>query len=382
MVADQLVQTIGSLFSHGNPVPLHEPVFLGNEENYVLDCIQSGWVSSVGSYVDRFEQSLAQYVGASYAVSAVNGTSALHLALETVGVESDDEVLMPSMTFIATANAVSYCKAIPHFIDIEDQTFGIDANKLKDYLKDTVVFNGEYAYNKYTKRKISAIIIVHCFGMPARDIEQVYAIAKHYNMALIEDSAESLGSFYDHRHTGTLSDIGVFSFNGNKIITTGGGGMLVTNNHDYAKKAKHLATTGKVHNEYHQTHDCVAYNYRLPNINAALGVAQLEQIDSFIDKKRQLAKQYQALLNTEHSTVLQELQGMRSNYWLNTMVIQDTSTAKAVFKQSNANNIMTRMVWQPLHQSLPYANQSIKMELDMTEFYSDRLINLPSGAGL
>ena len=381
-IAENIVKKLKSILPNKDFIALHEPIFLGNEEKYVSDCIKTGWVSSVGSYVDRFEKAITNYVGCKYAVSTVNGTNALHLALETLGVKQDEEVLLPSMTFIATANSISYCKAIPHFVEVEKQSFAIDADKLSAYLANIVNFDGKFSYNKITKRKISALIIMHCFGMPAKDIEKIQDIAKKYNLFLIEDAAESLGSFYKNIHTGNFSDIATFSFNGNKIITTGGGGMLVTNNKNYADKARHLATTGKIIDKYQHIHDVVAYNYRMPNINAALGLAQLEQINNFLKQKRTLAKKYQEIFAKDANIkFLSEAKDSKSNYWLNCLILKDDSQLEYLLIKTNEAGIMTRMIWQPLHQSIPYKNCP-KMNLEVTEEYSKKILNIPSSANL
>ena len=380
--ADKLINILSKLLPKNQNIPLHEPVFCGNEEKYVQDCIKTGWVSSVGSYVDAFENKISDFVKCRFAVSTVNGTSALHLALKTLGINANEEILLPSLTFIATANAVSYCGGIPHFVDVESDTFGVDSKKLEIYLNDIVNFKDGFSFNKFTKRKITCIIVMHCFGMPAKGIEDIQEICKKFNLFLVEDAAEALGSYHCGTHTGNFSDIGIFSFNGNKIITTGGGGMLVTNNKEYEKKARHLATTGKEKNYYKPVHDIIAYNYRMPNINAALGLAQLEQIGNFINKKRALAEIYKNKINFKGIKILIEPLGTKSNYWLNSLIFDDSNTCIEVLEKTNNEGINTRLVWEPLHQSKPYQNNCFKMDLETTEFYSKKILNIPSSSNL
>ena len=380
--ADRLINILLKLLPKNQNIPLHEPVFSGNEEKYVQDCIKTGWVSSVGSYVDAFENKISDFVKCRFAVSTVNGTSALHLALKTLGINANEEILLPSLTFIATANAVSYCGGIPHFVDVESTTFGVDSKKLEMYLNEIVNFKDGFSFNKFTNRKITCIILMHCFGMPAKGIEDIQEICKKFNLFLVEDAAEALGSYHCGTHTGNFSDIGIFSFNGNKIITTGGGGMLVTNNEEYAKKARHLATTGKEKNYYKPVHDIIAFNYRMPNINAALGLAQLEQIGNFINKKRALAEIYKNKINFTGIKILIEPLSTKSNYWLNSLIFDDSKTCIEVLEKTNNVGINTRLVWEPLHHSKPYQNNCVKMELETTESYCKKILNIPSSANL
>ncbi len=272
--------------------PLHEPSFLGNEWKYVKECLDTGWVSSVGKYVDRFERDLEVYTGVKHAVATVNGTAALHVCLELVGVQPNDEVLLPALTFVATANAVCYCKAIPHFVDSTEETLGLCPDKLNDYLGEVAEIKSGQCINRQSKRRIKAVVAMHTFGHPV-DLDPLVEVCKKYHLDLVEDAAESLGSYYKGDHTGNWGVLSAMSFNGNKIITAGGGGAVLTNDANLAKKAKHLTTTAKIEHRWEYIHDHIGYNYRLPNINAALGCAQLEQLPKYLKSKRILAQRYQ-----------------------------------------------------------------------------------------
>jgi len=292
---DLVTQAIHNVIGNG-PTKLHEPTFDGNETQYVQDCIESTYVSSVGKYVDQFEIELAKYTGAKYAVSLVNGTSALHLALKLAGVKAGEEVLIQAFNFVAAANAITYCGATPHFVDIENENLGIDPIKLQNYLSEISKKTGELTKNVITGRCIKALVVMHTFGHPSK-MDELAAVAKKFNLVLIEDAAESIGSYYDKKHTGTMGLLGTMSFNGNKTITTGGGGAVLTNNLELAKHAKHLSTTAKISHQWAFKHDAIGYNYRMPNINAALGCAQLEQLPNKLEKKKKLFDKYKIELS-------------------------------------------------------------------------------------
>lgn len=374
----QLASEIHKLHENKDFLPLHEPTFFGNEKKYVVDCIESGWVSSVGKYVDQFEQMLAEYTGVKRAVAVVNGTAALHIALKTVGVRPDDEVLIPALTFVATGNAVTYCGATPHFIDVSKETLGVDPSKLSDYLKDVVIFSNGNSVNKYTGKTIRAIVPMHTFGHPV-DLDPLMEVCERYNITMVEDAAESLGSFYKGTHTGNFGKVAALSFNGNKIITTGGGGAILTNDEELADYAKHLTTTAKVPHAWEYVHDEVGYNYRLPNINAALGCAQLEQIDILIEKKRKLTQLYSINFSKYSGVKLfTEQEFARSNYWLQTVIIEsELYDIKIALEVLNNLNIMSRPIWTPLHNLMPYKD-CCKSDLSETEYLSQRIINIPS----
>lgn len=360
-------------------MPLHEPLFTGNEWQYVKSCLDSGWVSSVGEYVSLFEKKLAEYTGASYAIAVVNGTAALHVCLILAEVQPNDEVLLPALTFVATANAVAYCHAIPHFVEADEENLGIDLKKLRTYLENNTEIRNHQCFNKKTGRRIKAIIPVHIFGHPV-DMQVINHLAKDFCLTVIEDAAESLGSYQHDRHTGTLGEVGCLSFNGNKIITTGGGGAILTNNEAWAKKAKHLTTTGKRPHQWEFYHDEMAYNYRLPNINAALGCAQLEKITELVDKKRQLAKKYQeTFANIEGVSILAERPGTKSNYWLNALILEKPNREfiQEFIEEALIAQYGLRGLWTPLDR-LPMYQHCPKMDLSVTDRLFDSVISLPS----
>jgi perosamine synthetase len=364
-------------------VALHEPRFSGNEWAYVKECLDTGWVSSVGKYVDRFESQLAEYTGAKRAVAVVNGTAALHACLLLVGVQPGDEVIVPSLTFVATANAVTYCGATPHFADSEVRTLGMDAAKLDAYLREIAEIRGDYCYNNKTGRPIRAVIPMHTFGHPV-DLDGLAEVCSRYKIAMVEDAAESLGSFYKGRHTGNWGRVSALSFNGNKVITTGGGGAILTNDEELGRRAKHMTTTARVPHAWDISHDMVGYNYRLPNINAALGCAQLEQLPSFLKKKRALAGRYKAALaEVKGVTFFTEPGHGTSNYWLNVLLLDEGESDKrdAVLELTNRNGIQTRPAWTLMYK-LPMFSGCPRMDLSTAERLEQRLINIPSSAFL
>ena len=364
-------------------VPLHEPRFSGNESKYVQECIDSTFVSSVGEFVDRFENKLADYTGAKYAVAVVNGTAALHMALLLAGVDSGDEVLVPALSFVATANAVCYCGAKPHFVDSEQQTLGMDPEALRNYLQDSTEQHNKICVNRKTGNRVRAMVPVHIFGHPC-DLDGLLEVAKDFNLALIEDAAESLGSTYYDQHTGTFGLFGTLSFNGNKTITTGGGGAILTDDPELSKRAKHLTTTAKIPHRWDYIHDEVGFNYRMPNLNAALGCAQLEQLPDFLTSKRRLYDSYQeAFLDIKGVTLFAEPEGSHSNYWLQTLLL-DESIAKqrdSILEITNSAGLMTRPAWKLLHK-LPPFKDCPQAPLPVAESLELRIVNLPSSTGL
>jgi perosamine synthetase len=364
-------------------VALHEPCFAGNEWVYLKECLDSTFVSSVGKFVDRFEAELAAYVGAKHAVAVVNGTAALHVALRLANVQPGDEVLIPALTFVATATSVAYCGAVPHFVDSEESTLGVDARALRDYLKSTTDIRAGQCVNRATGRVIRALVPMHAFGHPT-DLEGALAVARDFHLALIEDAAESLGSKFGGRHTGTFGLMGTLSFNGNKTITTGGGGALITDDSTLARHAKHLTTTAKVPHRWEYRHDEVGYNYRMPNLNAALGCAQLEQLDSFLVAKRRLFDRYRtSFAKVPEVHVVAEPPGCVSNYWLQTLLLSGAAAPDrdAILAATNDAGYMTRPTWTLLHRLAPYAT-SPRMGMTGAESLEKRLINLPSSASL
>ncbi|MFW7189794.1 MULTISPECIES: LegC family aminotransferase [Lysinibacillus] len=360
-------------------VPLHEPTFNEKEVEYVTDCIETGWVSSVGAYVTRFEEDLAKFVGVKRAVAVVNGTASLHIALKAVGVEAQDEVLMPSLTFIATANAVSYLQAVPHFVDVNEETLGVDPVKLEQYLVQIGEMRGGVLFNKQTNRRIIALVPMHTFGHPCM-MDELVAICEKYHIVLVEDAAESLGSYYKGKHTGTFGKVSAMSFNGNKIMTTGGGGAILTDDEELANYMKHLTTTAKVPHKWEFVHDEIGYNYRMPNINAALGCAQLEKLRIFIEQKRSLTNFYDKLVATiDGVRLMKEPVHTSSNYWLQTILLDETYKRDEVLQLLNDEGIMSRPIWTPMHELGMYKGCP-RMDLMVTEKLKRKVINIPSTA--
>ena len=364
-------------------VSLHEPTFIGNEWGYVKECLDTGWVSSVGSYVDRFEKILAEYTGVKRAIAVVNGTAALHICLVLAGVEADDEVLLPTLTFVATPNAINYCGAIPHFVDSEEATLGLDPHKLADYLSEITEIRGGDCFNRKTGRRIKAVVPMHTYGHPV-DLDPLLETCERFKLVLIEDAAESLGSYYKGKHTGQWGKLSALSFNGNKVITTGGGGAILTNDEELGTLAKHLTTTAKVPHKWEFSHDMVGYNYRLPNINAALGCAQLEQLSGFLQRKRELADAYrQEFSEMKGIQFFSEPEHTRSNYWLNALLLDDANSNQRdeLLTLTNGAGVMTRPTWTLMHK-LPMFKDCPRMDLSVAKNLERRLINIPSSASL
>jgi perosamine synthetase len=375
--------TAVSAVTNSTAAPLHAPHFGGNELAYLKDCLDTTFVSSVGPFVDRFERDLVDFTGAKHAVVVVNGTAALHLALLVIGVRPGDEVLVPALTFVATANAVAHCKAVPHFVDSCLKTLGVDPIALRAYLEQTTELKNEVCINRITGRVIRAIVPVHVFGHPV-DMNGLLAVASDFNLAVVEDAAESLGSRYRGRHTGTFGIVGTLSFNGNKIITTGGGGALLTNDELLARRAKHLTTTAKLPHRWEFCHDEVAFNYRMPNLNAALGCAQLEQLPAFLAEKRRLYKIYHAALDGIRGVhLLGEPAECVSNFWLQTLILDESfaNLRDSILAATNDVGLMTRPTWVTMHR-LPAFQDCPRMPLAAAESLERRVINLPSSAVL
>lgn len=378
----EVVTAIRAVVGAG-PVALHEPSFNGNEWSYLKECLDSTFVSSVGKFVDRFELGLAKFTGSRHAVAVVNGTAALHIALKLAGVQGGDEVLVPALTFIATTNAVTYCNATPHFVDSEGVSLGIDACKLRDYLLSHTEQRAGQCVNRATGRVIRAIVPMHTFGHPV-DVDGLLAVAHDFNVALVEDAAESLGSTYHGRHTGTFGLMGTLSFNGNKTITTGGGGAILTNDAALARHAKHLTTTAKLPHAWEYRHDEIGYNYRLPNLNAALGCAQLEQLPTMLAAKRKLFARYQtAFAQVMGVKLIAEPNQCQSNYWLQTLLLDDNQSKQrdAILQATNDAGFMTRPAWVLMHELAPFKDCP-RMDLSVGKSLSQRLINIPSSSSL
>lgn len=381
LILDRLSKCIPA---RADNTPLHAPTFEGNEWLYVKDCLDTGWVSSVGKYVDLFEQRLSEYTGSKYCIATCNGTAALHMALILVGVKSGDEVIIPDLTFVATANAVAYVGAVPQLADISPVTLGLDPTKLRTWLDEIAELKpGVGTINRKTGRRISAVVAMHTFGHPV-ELDEILSVCNQFGLPLVEDAAESIGSYYKSKHTGTFGKIGTLSFNGNKTITTGGGGAILTDDAIIAKRAKHLTTTAKKPHQWHFSHDEVAYNYRLPNINAALGCAQLEQLDAFLEKKREVAQRYiKQFHGAGDVRVLAEPPGCRSNYWLNALILSDESGAslERLLQETNGRGIQTRPVWDLMH-TLPAFLGVPKMPTPIAEAAAKTVLCVPSSASL
>ncbi len=379
-----IIDALQSVLPKDNePIALHEPCFSGNEWAYVKECIDTGWVSSVGKYVDRFEAMLAKFTGVKQAVAVVNGTAALHICLKMVGVKQGDEVLMPALTFVATANAVAYCGATPHFVDGEERTLGLDPEKLSTYLNDIAEIRSDRCINKQTGHRIKAVMPMHTFGHPV-DLDPLVELCHQYKLELVEDAAESLGSYYKGKHTGNWGKVSALSFNGNKMITTGGGGAILTNDVKLGELAKHLTTTARVPHKWKIQHDQVGFNYRLPNINAALGCAQLEQLPGFLKKKRDLSERYgKAFEHIAGVRFFTEPGYAKSNYWLNILLLEDrySNQRDNLIEMTNNLGFMTRPAWTLMHK-LPMFQNRPRMDLSEAESLEARLINIPSSATL
>jgi perosamine synthetase len=379
---DLILQGIKNAVGEG-PVKLHEPTFEGNESRYLQDCIESTYVSSVGKYVDQFEIELAKFTGAKHAISLVNGTAALHLALKLAGTMPGDEVLVQGFTFVATANAVTYCGATAHFVDIEAKNLGIDPNKLAEYLKEISTTSNGLTVNTKTGKTIKALIVMHTFGHPSK-IDELNEVAKRFNLVLLEDAAESIGSYYKGRHTGTFGAMGTLSFNGNKTITTGGGGAILTNDSELAKRAKHLSTTAKIPDRWAFKHDEIGYNYRMPNINAAIGCAQLEDLPSKLELKRSLFNKYKTeFMGLEQVSLMEEPTDCQSNYWLQTLELRshDLIVRDEILDKLNSSGYMSRPGWDLINSLQPYKTNP-SMALEYSEKAINSIINIPSSSKL
>jgi perosamine synthetase len=383
-MADRLVSQIEKIIrkasgiEHG-PVVLHEPFFNGNEKQYVVDCIDTNWVSTVGKYVNLFEQLLSRVTGVKHCVATVNGSAALHICLILAGVQRDEEVLTQALTFVAAPNAISYCSAIPHFVDVSPVSLGVCPDRLREYLKKVGELKDNGLFNRQTGRRIRALMAMHTFGHPSH-LDELKKVCDEFGLLLIEDAAEAIGSEYGGRHVGHHGLLSALSFNGNKILTTGGGGAILTNDDELAARARHLTTTGKISHQWEYYHDCVAYNYRMPNVNAALGCAQLEQLSEILTKKRLLASRYSSEFSkVEEITFFNEMPGVKSNYWLNAILLRQVSRKQRnhLLDALNDDGIMVRPVWNlantlPMYKNCPSDDLSVSLSIE------ESLINVPS----
>jgi perosamine synthetase len=377
---NEFIDFVKEVYGTKKNIPLHEPKFIGNEKKYLNQCIDTTYVSSVGKFVDQFEEKIAKYTGAKYAIATTNGTSAIHISLILAGVEEDNEVITQPLNFIASCNAISYCNAEPIFIDVDRDTMGLSPSALESFLdKNTTVKNKQCINNK-TNKIIKACLPMHSYGHPCR-IDEIKKICDEYYIFLIEDAAESVGSFYKNKHTGTFGELGAMSFNGNKIITAGGGGCIITNNEVLAKKAKHLTTTAKVSHKWDFNHNMVGYNYRMPNLNAALLVAQLEKLNDFITNKRNLANKYEAFFKDTDYNFFKEPKNSKSNYWLNSIILKDKHQRDKFLEETNFNGVMTRPIWI-LMNKLPMFKDAQCADLKNSEWLDERVVNIPSSVRL
>ena len=373
---NEFIEFVKGVYNTKKKIPLHEPKFIGNEKKYLNECIDTTFVSSVGKFVNQFEEKMAKYTGAKFVVATCNGTSALHVSLILAGVEEDNEVITQPLNFIASCNAISYCNAKPIFIDVDRDTMGLSPSALKYFLENNTIVKNKKCINKQTKKIIKACVPMHSYGHPCRIVE-IKEICDKYCIFLIEDAAESLGSFYKNKHTGTFGQLGVMSFNGNKIVTAGGGGCIVTNNEVLAKKAKHLTTTAKLPHKWDFNHDMVGYNYRMPNLNAALLVAQLEKLNDFITNKRNLANKYETFFKGTAFNFFKEPKNSKSNYWLNSIVLKDKDQRDKFLEETNSNGVMTRPIWI-LMNKLPMFKDVQCGDLKNSEWLDERVVNIPS----
>ena len=377
---NNIIEFIQDSYSTKDFIPLHEPRFFGNEKKYLNECIDSTFVSSVGKYVGELEENIASYTGAKYAIATSNGTSALHISLLLANVGQSDEVITQPLTFIATCNAISYCGAQPIFIDVDKDTMGLSPSSLKYFFENNTTVKNNQCINNKTSKVIKACMPMHTFGHPCR-IDEIKEICDTYHVFLIEDAAESFGSLYKGKHTGTFGQMAAFSFNGNKVITSGGGGCIITNDKILAKKAKHLTTTAKVPHKWEFIHDMVGYNYRMPNLNAALAVAQLENIDGFINSKRKLASSYKEFFSTQEPTFFKEPEQSKSNYWLNTILLKNKDQRDKFLEETNSRGVMTRPIWTLMNQ-LPMFENAQCDDLINSKWLNDRVVNIPSSVVL
>lgn len=373
---NSFINLVRSIYKCDTPVSLHEPSFTGNEKQYLLEVLASTYVSSVGEYVDRFETACAEYTGTKFAIATVNGTAALHIALLLAGVRPGEEVITQALTFVATCNAIHYCGAEPVFVDVDKENLGLSSQALNNFLQEFAEIRGHLVWNKHTGRRIAACVPMHTFGHPV-NITDISTLCKQYAIPIVEDAAEALGSRWSDQHCGTFGSLGILSFNGNKIITSGGGGMILTDDPALAKQAKYLTTTAKQPHPWLFFHDQVGFNYRMPNLNAALGLAQLESLHSKLIAKRKLAAQYQEWSKPHPWQFLSESPHTQANYWLNALILNDRTERDLFLLQTNAQGIMTRPIWEPMHH-LPMYQHCYHDGLINTDWLADRVVNIPS----
>lgn len=371
------INFIKSLYNNQAYVMLHAPKFLGNEKKYLNDCIDTTFVSYVGKYVTDFENHIKNVTGTKNAIAIVNGTCAIQIALIASGVKPGDEVITQALTFAATAAAIKHAGAEPVFVDVDKKTLGLSPESLTEYLEKYTEIRSNITYSKVTGRKIAAVIPMHTFGHPVR-IDEIIKVSQKYNLTVIEDSAESIGSYYNNKHTGTFGRAGIFSFNGNKTVTTGGGGMLISDDDQLASRVRYITTTAKRPHKWEFFHDEVGYNLRMPNINAAVGCAQMEYLDTILENKRETAAKYKEFFKSIGIPFFEEPDNCKSNYWLNVIILKDRIERDNFLELSNCNNIQTRPVWTLMTKLPPY-QQCHHCPVPNSEWFEDRIVNIPSG---
>jgi len=373
---NDFIDFVRKIYDTEDIIPLHEPKFAGNEKKYLNQCIDTTYVSTIGDFVDELEEKIAKYTGAKYAVTTCNGTSALHISLLLADVQQNSEVITQPLTFVATCNAISYCGAKPIFIDVDIDTMGLSPSALRFFLENNTTIRNKQCINNKTAKVIKACVPMHSYGHPCR-IDEIKKICDEYFIFLIEDAAESIGSFYKDKHTGTFGQLGAMSFNGNKIITAGGGGCIITNDKVLAKKAKHLTTTAKVYHKWDFNHDMIGYNYRMPNLNAALLMAQLEKLNDFISNKRNLAKKYEGFFKSLGYNFFKEPKDSKSNYWLNSIILKNKMQRDQFLQKTNSKGVITRPIWTLMNQ-LPMFKDAQCADLKNSEWLDERVVNIPS----
>jgi len=375
---DDVIDFVRSVYGNEEITPLHQPSFIGNEKLYLNQCIDSTYVSSVGKFVNKFEEKIAEYTGSKFAIATTNGTSALHLALLLSNVNESSEVITQPLTFVATCNTIRYCGANPIFIDVDKETMGLSPDSLNEFLSQNAVLRNNQSINKSSGKVIRACIPMHTFGHPCR-IDEIREICDKYKVKLIEDAAESLGSFYKEKHTGTFGSMGILSFNGNKIITGGGGGCILTDDEELAKKAKHLSSTAKVSHKWKYIHDMIGYNYRMPNLNAALLVSQLENLTILLSNKKNIAFSYKEFFKDKPIKFFEEPLNCKSNYWLNSIILKDIEQRDLFLDETNSKGVMTRPIWTLMNTLQMFKGYQCA-DLYNSNWLEQRVVNIPSSA--
>jgi perosamine synthetase len=376
MAYQRIIEFIREKFANYDFVPLHAPIFSGNEKKYLMDAIDSTFVSSIGAYVDTAEQMMAKISQTQSAVAVVNGTSGLQIAIQLAGVRAGEEVLTQALTFVATANAIHYVGAEPVFLDVDYDTMGLSSKAVSEFLEDFGERRENGTFNKLTGKRIAACVPMHTFGFPVH-LDELMTVCNEWNIPVVEDAAESLGSYYKGKHTGSFGQLGVFSFNGNKIVTCGGGGMIVTQDEVIGRLGKHLSTTAKVPHPYEYVHDHVGYNFRMPNLNAALVCAQLEQLEEFLANKRALAHAYDVFFSGQNVIFRKELENTQANYWLMCVELENLEERNAFLKAMNDAKTMSRPIWQLMYR-LPMYQHCYRDGQKNAEFLEERIVNIPS----